>query len=179
MALLPRGSQWVLWAIRHEEGGCDAHTELNDPVWQRQLFEEQAKAQAAGDDEAIFIDENFCTALEYGLSPTVGWGMRIDRLTMFLTDSNKIKEVLLFPATKPEDKKETAMATKTSESKHRDQPLCLEDTCNYGVWISGDLVWGSDSCVASIWPLQFNHHKREELKNFFFIPCYQINHFSP
>lgn len=80
-------------------------------MWQRQLFEEQAKAQAAGDDEAIFIDENFCTALEYGLSPTVGWGMRIDRLTMFLTDSNKIKEVLLFPATKPEDKKETAMAT--------------------------------------------------------------------
>ncbi|XP_036201094.1 lysine--tRNA ligase isoform X2 [Myotis myotis] len=85
---------------------CNAYTELNDPMKQRQLFEEQAKAKAAGDDEAMFIDENFCTALEYGLPPTAGWGMGIDRVTMFLTDSNNIKEVLLFPAMKPEDKKE-------------------------------------------------------------------------
>lgn len=95
---------------------CNAYTELNDPVRQRQLFEEQAKAKAAGDDEAMFIDENFCTALEYGLPPTAGWGMGIDRVTMFLTDSNNIKEVLLFPAMKPEDKKETATATETPES---------------------------------------------------------------
>ncbi|XP_021026790.1 lysine--tRNA ligase [Mus caroli] len=95
---------------------CNAYTELNDPVRQRQLFEEQAKAKAAGDDEAMFIDENFCTALEYGLPPTAGWGMGIDRLTMFLTDSNNIKEVLLFPAMKPEDKKETAATTETPES---------------------------------------------------------------
>ncbi|XP_078005487.1 lysine--tRNA ligase isoform X2 [Phascolarctos cinereus] len=85
---------------------CNAYTELNDPVRQRQLFEEQAKAKAAGDDEAMVIDDNFCTALEYGLPPTAGWGMGIDRLTMFLTDSNNIKEVLLFPAMKPEEKKE-------------------------------------------------------------------------
>uniref|UniRef100_A0A8C5T8F5 Lysine--tRNA ligase n=1 Tax=Malurus cyaneus samueli TaxID=2593467 RepID=A0A8C5T8F5_9PASS len=87
---------------------CNAYTELNDPVRQRQLFEDQAKAKAAGDDEAMFIDENFCTALEYGLPPTAGWGMGIDRLTMFLTDSNNIKEVLLFPAMKPEDSKKEA-----------------------------------------------------------------------
>lgn len=84
---------------------CNAYTELNDPVRQRELFEDQAKAKAAGDDEAMFIDDNFCTALEYGLPPTAGWGMGIDRLTMFLTDSNNIKEVLLFPAMKPEDNK--------------------------------------------------------------------------
>ncbi|XP_004690422.1 PREDICTED: lysine--tRNA ligase isoform X1 [Condylura cristata] len=95
---------------------CNAYTELNDPVRQRQLFEEQAKAKAAGDDEAMFIDENFCTALEYGLPPTAGWGMGIDRVTMFLTDSNNIKEVLLFPAMKPEDKKENIATSDSSES---------------------------------------------------------------
>ncbi|XP_072278629.1 lysine--tRNA ligase isoform X2 [Pyxicephalus adspersus] len=84
---------------------CNAYTELNDPIRQRELFEDQAKAKAEGDDEAMFIDETFCTALEYGLPPTAGWGMGIDRLTMFLTDSNNIKEVLLFPAMKPEDNK--------------------------------------------------------------------------
>uniref|UniRef100_A0A8D0PUE5 Lysine--tRNA ligase n=1 Tax=Sus scrofa TaxID=9823 RepID=A0A8D0PUE5_PIG len=95
---------------------CNAYTELNDPVRQRQLFEEQAKAKAAGDDEAMFIDETFCTALEYGLPPTGGWGMGIDRVTMFLTDSNNIKEVLLFPAMKPEDKKENVTATDAAEN---------------------------------------------------------------
>lgn len=82
---------------------CNAYTELNDPVYQRAMFDNQAKDKAAGDDEAQVIDEVFCTALEYGLPPTGGWGMGIDRLTMFLTDSNNIKEVLLFPAMKPEE----------------------------------------------------------------------------
>ncbi|XP_041047760.1 lysine--tRNA ligase isoform X1 [Carcharodon carcharias] len=96
---------------------CNAYTELNDPVKQRELFEDQAKAKAAGDDEAMFIDDNFCTALEYGLPPTAGWGMGIDRLTMFLTDSNNIKEVLFFPAMKPEDnKKEPADSIKNEHS---------------------------------------------------------------
>ncbi|XP_027758858.1 lysine--tRNA ligase isoform X2 [Empidonax traillii] len=94
---------------------CNAYTELNDPVRQRELFEDQAKAKAAGDDEAMFIDENFCTALEYGLPPTAGWGMGIDRLTMFLTDSNNIKEVLLFPAMKPEDNKKEAQPEPPAE----------------------------------------------------------------
>ncbi|XP_049869803.1 lysine--tRNA ligase isoform X2 [Pectinophora gossypiella] len=82
---------------------CNAYTELNDPATQRERFEEQAKNRAAGDDETPPTDEAFCTALEYGLPPTGGWGMGIDRLTMFLTDSNNIKEVLLFPAMKPDD----------------------------------------------------------------------------
>lgn len=88
---------------------CNAYTELNDPVIQRERFQEQAQDKAAGDDEAMFVDETFCTALEYGLPPTAGWGMGIDRVAMFLTDSNNIKEVLLFPAMKPEDK--TAVET--------------------------------------------------------------------
>lgn len=70
---------------------CNAYTELNDPVVQRERFEQQAADKAAGDDEAQLVDETFCTALEYGLPPTAGWGMGIDRLTMFLTDNNNIK----------------------------------------------------------------------------------------
>lgn len=82
---------------------CNAYTELNDPVDQRSRFAQQANDKAAGDDEAQLIDDNFCTSLEYGLPPTGGWGMGIDRLAMFLTDSNNIKEVLLFPAMRPMD----------------------------------------------------------------------------
>ncbi|XP_060522009.1 lysine--tRNA ligase [Cylas formicarius] len=82
---------------------CNAYTELNDPLIQRERFEQQAADKAAGDDEAQLVDENFCAALEYGLPPTGGWGMGIDRVTMFLTDNNNIKEVLLFPAMKPDD----------------------------------------------------------------------------
>ncbi|PSC69980.1 lysine-tRNA ligase isoform X2 [Micractinium conductrix] len=81
---------------------CNAYTELNDPLRQRELFGQQASAKAQGDDEAMFVDENFCTALEYGLPPTGGWGLGIDRFTMMLTDKNNIKEVLLFPAMKPD-----------------------------------------------------------------------------
>lgn len=84
---------------------CNAYTELNDPVVQRSRFEQQSKDKASGDDEAMFMDEGFCTALEYGLPPTGGWGMGIDRMAMFLTDSNNIKEVLFFPAMKPDDNK--------------------------------------------------------------------------
>jgi len=66
-------------------------------------FEEQANQKAAGDDEAQGIDEVFVDALEHGLPPTGGWGIGIDRLVMFLTNSSNIKEVLLFPAMKPVD----------------------------------------------------------------------------
>ncbi|KAG0232003.1 lysyl-tRNA synthetase [Actinomortierella wolfii] len=80
---------------------ANAYTELNDPFDQRERFEQQARDKAAGDDEAQLIDENFCQSLEFGLPPTGGWGMGIDRLTMFLTDSHRIQEVLAFPAMKP------------------------------------------------------------------------------
>ncbi|EER30609.1 lysyl-tRNA synthetase [Candida tropicalis MYA-3404] len=81
---------------------CNAYTELNDPFDQRARFEEQARQKAQGDDEAQMVDETFCNALEYGLPPTAGWGCGIDRLAMFLTDSNTIREVLLFPTLKPD-----------------------------------------------------------------------------
>lgn len=81
---------------------ANAYTELNDPFDQRARFEEQAHQKDQGDDEAQLIDETFCEALEYGLPPTGGWGCGIDRLAMFLTNSNSIKEVLLFPTMKPE-----------------------------------------------------------------------------
>jgi len=82
---------------------CNAYTELNNPIVQRQRFASQAKDKALGDDEAQMIDENFCTSLEYGLPPTGGWGMGIDRFCMLLTDTVNIKEVILFPAMKPQD----------------------------------------------------------------------------
>ena len=81
---------------------CNAYTELNDPFRQRELFADQARQIAEGDTEAQRIDENFCTSLEYGLPPTGGWGLGVDRFTMLLTDQNNIKEVLLFPAMKPQ-----------------------------------------------------------------------------
>ena len=80
---------------------CNAYTELNNPVVQRQRFAEQASQGAEGDDEAMVKDEDFCVAMEYGLPPTGGWGLGIDRLTMFLTNNASIREVLLFPAMKP------------------------------------------------------------------------------
>ncbi|XP_023232774.1 lysine--tRNA ligase-like [Centruroides sculpturatus] len=85
----------------------NAYTELNDPVIQRERFEQQAKLKAEGDRAAHSFDENFCTALEYGMPPTAGWGMGIDRLTMLLTDCKNIKEVLCFPLIKPEKPLET------------------------------------------------------------------------
>lgn len=89
---------------------CNAYTELNSPFVQRERFNAQAKDKTAGDDEAQTTDEAFCTALEYALPPTGGWGVGIDRLTMFLSDKNTIKEVLLFPAMKPDDSDATQAA---------------------------------------------------------------------
>ncbi|KAJ4153799.1 hypothetical protein LMH87_010271 [Akanthomyces muscarius] len=81
---------------------CNAYTELNVATEQRLRFEEQANQKAQGDDEAQVVDETFCKALEYGLPPTGGWGMGIDRMMMFLTDNHSIREVLAFPTMKPE-----------------------------------------------------------------------------
>ena len=89
---------------------ANAYTELNNPVVQHQLFLEQAKAGSAGDDEAMVMDDSFVTALEHGLPPTGGFGLGIDRLTMFLSNKANIKEVLLFPAMKPSDEQMALIA---------------------------------------------------------------------
>jgi lysyl-tRNA synthetase class 2 len=82
---------------------CNAYTELNDPIVQRERFASQVADRLAGDDEAQLIDEDFIKSLEYGLPPTGGWGLGVDRLCMLLSDNINIKEVLLFPAMKPQE----------------------------------------------------------------------------
>lgn len=83
---------------------ANAYTELNDPIDQRERFEEQLKLAARGDDEAMAMDEDFLRALEYGMPPTSGLGIGIDRLTMLLTNKTTIQEVLFFPQMRPEKK---------------------------------------------------------------------------
>ena len=81
---------------------ANAYSELNDPIDQRERFEEQVRLSEKGDDEAMFIDQDFLRALEYGMPPTSGMGIGIDRLVMFLTNQQSIQEVLFFPQMKPE-----------------------------------------------------------------------------
>jgi len=83
---------------------ANAYSELNDPIDQRERFESQLALSEKGDDEAMFIDHDFLRALEYGMPPTSGMGIGIDRLTMLLTNQTSIQEVLLFPQMKPEKK---------------------------------------------------------------------------
>ena len=83
---------------------ANAYSEQNNPIEQRKSFEEQMKLAEKGDDEAMLIDNQFLTALEYGMPPTSGIGIGMDRLTMLLTNRKTIQDVLFFPQMKPENK---------------------------------------------------------------------------
>jgi len=122
---------------------ANAYSELNDPIDQRERFEEQLKLADRGDDEAMFIDQDFLRALEYGMPPTSGMGIGIDRLTMFLTGNDSIQEVLFFPQMRPE-KWETASEPDPKETLSDDSKLVLAALESEGEMLLADLKSASE-----------------------------------
>ncbi len=104
---------------------CNAYSELNDPIDQLERFQEQMRLSEKGDDEAMLIDMDFVRALEYGMPPTSGMGIGIDRLTMLMTNSQSIQDVLFFPQMRPEKKATTDGDEKFTELGIQDQWIPL------------------------------------------------------
>ena len=98
----PRSVEMFQLVYGHGVENVKAFSELNDPIDQEERFKEQETARAGGDEEAQFGDPDYVTALKYGLPPTAGFGIGIDRFAATLADVNTLKEVILFPTLRPE-----------------------------------------------------------------------------
>ena len=110
---------------------ANAYSELNDPIDQEERFQEQLRLSEKGDDEAMFIDQDFLRALQYGMPPTSGIGIGIDRLVMLITGQTQIQEVLLFPQMRPEKKAPRDAAAKYVEAGIAEELVPLLQKAGY------------------------------------------------
>jgi len=117
---------------------CNAYSELNDPIDQYERFKEQLKLSEKGDDEAMFIDMDFVRALEYGMPPTSGMGLGMDRLTMLMTNKTSIQDVLFFPQMKPE------RMSNRDDSRAHEASIPNNDEVSSGIHSSGPGIHSGD-----------------------------------